>query len=462
MRTVTTPPKNDGQACPALTQQVPCDVDCVVSSWTNSGSCDSSTGLQDQVRTVTTPPKNDGQACPALTQQVPCDVDCVVSDWGAWSTCDQTGHKSHNRSVVVTPKNNGLVCPSLVETDTCVPCSIATSDDYYCAKTTSTVLTVLGYKGVLANDHIKGGIASVVMISSPAQGAVLFNETDGSFVYTPPACKCFKGVVTFQYQVTDNCGDTSISTVTIAVGCCVPNPDIMTGCGVFGPKYVSCNLKAGNNVTNCVLPCGLGTVPVPNVANKTKAKFAFRVKVHRYFTKNIGRKLATTPSAQSCFVTAADDYYCAFTERPLVVSAANGVLSNDTSSCANTTATLLTQPIRGSVAMNADGSFTYIPIGCHCFNGIETFTYKVDDGNGNTAVGTVTLYVGNNCPAWVGNPLYFGCGVSLPKSFMCTLGSGATTTCDTSCPTLGSFVVPNIAGKSAALLTVTAKVVSYT
>ena len=58
-------------------------------------------------------------------------------------------------------------------------------------------------------------------------------------------------------------------------------------------------------------------------------------------------------------VAAADSY--AGTENvPLVVSAANGVLANDSDpDSPSITAQLVTMPKHGSVTLNADGSFTY-------------------------------------------------------------------------------------------------------
>jgi VCBS repeat-containing protein len=48
-------------------------------------------------------------------------------------------------------------------------------------------------------------------------------------------------------------------------------------------------------------------------------------------------------------------------------------------------------PASGSLVLNSDGSFTYTPIAD--FNGTDSFTYSVSDGNGGTAQGTVTLTV---------------------------------------------------------------------
>ena len=46
----------------------------------------------------------------------------------------------------------------------------------------------------------------------------------------------------------------------------------------------------------------------------------------------------------------------------------------------------------GSVVIETDGSFTYTPP--LDFNGDDTFAYTADDGNGGTAVGTVSIAVG--------------------------------------------------------------------
>jgi len=73
-------------------------VNCVVSDWTDSGSCSvtlcgATGGTKTQTRTVTTPAANGGTACPALTQTVPCNgPTCVTCTGGtelnrATNTC---------------------------------------------------------------------------------------------------------------------------------------------------------------------------------------------------------------------------------------------------------------------------------------------------------------------------------------------------------------------------------------
>ncbi|MBA6392445.1 tandem-95 repeat protein, partial [Colwellia sp. BRX10-3] len=73
------------------------------------------------------------------------------------------------------------------------------------------------------------------------------------------------------------------------------------------------------------------------------------------------------------------------------------------------TLTVNTAPIsnvsNGSLTLNSDGSFNYIPT--LNFNGTDSFTYQVVDGNGGVAQGNVTLTVSavNDVPV-VGNESY--------------------------------------------------------
>jgi VCBS repeat-containing protein len=59
-------------------------------------------------------------------------------------------------------------------------------------------------------------------------------------------------------------------------------------------------------------------------------------------------------------------------------------------------------PANGSVTVNPDGSYSYVPNAN--FNGSDSFTYTVSDGNGGTAAGTITVDVAavNDGPTTVG------------------------------------------------------------
>jgi VCBS repeat-containing protein len=88
---------------------------------------------------------------------------------------------------------------------------------------------------------------------------------------------------------------------------------------------------------------------------------------------------------------ASDDGYTTNEDTPLSV-AAPGVLGNDTDADADAlTATLVSGPSHGTLALNADGSFSYTSAAN--YNGPDSFTYKANDGTADSNVATVTLTV---------------------------------------------------------------------
>jgi putative nucleotidyltransferase with HDIG domain len=100
---------------------------------------------------------------------------------------------------------------------------------------------------------------------------------------------------------------------------------------------------------------------------------------------------------------ASDDAYTTPQDTALVV-AAPGVLANDYDEDGDplTLATTpATAPTSGTLALGADGSFTYTPNAG--FVGTDGFTYRIDDGTGRTADGVVTITVDSTV---VSNTLY--------------------------------------------------------
>jgi hypothetical protein len=102
---------------------------------------------------------------------------------------------------------------------------------------------------------------------------------------------------------------------------------------------------------------------------------------------------------------AEDDSYSTLEDEELIV-AAPGVLGNDTDAGLDTlSATVATGPVNGTVILNADGSFTYTPNAN--FNGIDGFTYTVQDDDLATDTGTVMIevYPVNDPPTVSGDPV---------------------------------------------------------
>ena len=89
---------------------------------------------------------------------------------------------------------------------------------------------------------------------------------------------------------------------------------------------------------------------------------------------------------------AADDEYSTSEDIPLTITAASGLLSNDSDIDGDTlSAVTVAGPTNGNLALNADGSFTYTPN--LNFNGTDSFTYRASDGGLQSEIRTVTLNV---------------------------------------------------------------------
>lgn len=96
---------------------------------------------------------------------------------------------------------------------------------------------------------------------------------------------------------------------------------------------------------------------------------------------------------------ARDDQYTSPVNTTLTVSAAAGLLANDSDAEGEEfSISSFTNPTHGALALNTDGSFSYVPVAN--FAGTDTFTYQVADANGssNTATVTITITAGVNNP----------------------------------------------------------------
>ena len=85
------------------------------------------------------------------------------------------------------------------------------------------------------------------------------------------------------------------------------------------------------------------------------------------------------------------DSYVAYQDRALVIGAP-GVLANDTDAQANPLSAVLDAgPSHGSVKLDADGGFTYVPAGA--YTGADSFTYHANDGSLDSEIVTVGVSV---------------------------------------------------------------------
>ena len=89
---------------------------------------------------------------------------------------------------------------------------------------------------------------------------------------------------------------------------------------------------------------------------------------------------------------AGNDAYNANRDIPLTIPPAAGVLANDADADGDVlTAVKVSDPAHGTLALSADGSFTYTPNAGHV--GTDSFTYKANDGVDDSAIVTVAITV---------------------------------------------------------------------
>ncbi|MDB9524843.1 cadherin-like domain-containing protein, partial [Oscillatoria sp. CS-180] len=99
-------------------------------------------------------------------------------------------------------------------------------------------------------------------------------------------------------------------------------------------------------------------------------------------------------TSQNTIPVAVSDRYATDEDTPLSVTAAQGLLSNDSdgdNDVLQVTSSDIVSTNGGTVSINSDGSFSYTP--ADNFNGTDTFDYTISDGNGGTDTATVTLTV---------------------------------------------------------------------
>ncbi len=91
---------------------------------------------------------------------------------------------------------------------------------------------------------------------------------------------------------------------------------------------------------------------------------------------------------------AVNDIYSTNEDTTLNINITNGVLANDTDADNDTlTAILVSDVSNGTLTLNNNGSFNYIPTAN--FAGTDSFTYKANDGIADSNIATVTIVVGD-------------------------------------------------------------------
>ena len=291
------------------------------------------------------------------------------------------------------------------ETDNEAP--VAVNDAY--SATSGSTLTVTSSSGVLANDGDDDGDSlTAVLVSSATNGTVALSS-DGSFTYTPDSG--FSGTDTFTYKASDGTAYSNTATVTITVGDANSAPAAVSDAySVNAGSTLTVTASSGvlDNDTDAdgdsltaslVSSPSNGTLTFDTDGSFTYTPTSGFSGTDSFTYKASDGSLTSGTTTVTITVVAVnnvpvgeDDAYSLDEDDTLTVDADSGVLANDTDEDNDDlTATVVTSPSNGTLTLNSDGSFTYVPDAD--FNGTDSFTYVADDGTDESDDVTVTLTV---------------------------------------------------------------------
>src|SRR5213076_1480574 len=281
---------------------------------------------------------------------------------------------------------------------------LAVNDSYSTAEDTALNLAA---PGVLANDSdVDGDTLSAVLVSQPTHGSLTLN-TNGSFSYLPAAN--YNGPDSFTYKANDGQADSGIATVSITI----------TGVN-DAPVAVNDSYTTPEDTTLTIAAPGV-LINESDVDGDTLSAVLVSQPTHGTLTLNGNGSFSYVPAANyngpdsftykandgladsgiatvSLTVTsvndapvAVNDTYATAEDTTLNV-AAPGVLANDSDVDGDTlNAILVSQPTHGSVSLDIDGGFIYVPAAN--YNGPDSFTYKANDGQADSGIATVSITI---------------------------------------------------------------------
>ncbi|MBB1442409.1 Ig-like domain-containing protein [Pseudoalteromonas sp. SG43-3] len=245
----------------------------------------------------------------------------------------------------------------------------------------------------------------------PQHGTLNINE-NGDFTYIPIAN--FNGEDAFSYQVANELGMTDTAVVEITILAVNDAPIALDNTYSITNNGTLVVLSPGLLINDSDIDLDDLTVDTTPVSEPTRGQltlfdnggfeyqgeqnmqgqdsFQYRV-VDAQGAQAIANVTIVSSNTNVAPVTKNDSYSLSEDET-LVVTAANGVLSNDTdpnNDSFSVDETFMVAPTHGQLLLATDGSFSYVPDAN--FNGVDQFQYQAIDSLGATSTATVTLVI---------------------------------------------------------------------
>ena len=294
-------------------------------------------------------------------------------------------------SLTVTPVNDAPVA----------------ADDAYTVAEDSTL--DVPAPGILQNDIDPDGDSLLAMVVvPPTHGGLAFGPT-GTFEYQPNPD--FAGTDSFTYRVSDGQLTSTVATVTFTVTAVndapvagdntfsiredsqllVAAPGVLANDGDPDGDALSAVLVSGTTHGRLTLGSAGNVSYRPDPDYSGSDSFTYRAQDPSGTLSNLATVSFTVAPVNDAPVATADSYSTA-EDSPLTM-AAPGVLGNDTDVDGDAlTAVLAIGPAHGTLTLNANGSFSYVPAAD--YTGPDSFTYQARDPSGVvSATVTVSLTV---------------------------------------------------------------------
>ena len=279
-----------------------------------------------------------------------------------------------------------------------------------------------GSGALIANDYDIDGdfiFVTTTPVTDPLHGTLQLNS-DGSFTYIED--DDFIGNDSFEYQLTDNKGGTSIGNVILLTSGQDIKPVAINDSFEINEDTTLVVVSTNSILNNDTDPNGfdltLNTTLIKTTSHgqlnlSEDGTFTYIPDTNFYGLDDFKYEVVNTLGEKSqAFVsiivkpiadipTANNDSYQIDEDTILDISAEEGLLANDLNidgAELTINQSPLVRPQQGSVLLNADGSFIYTPN--INFQGLDTFTYQVINASNKTSTAQVNITVNaiNNAP----------------------------------------------------------------